>query len=118
MTQTNNKLKIILQLVQQNAKNIKKGSNAKQMTKNSQTLQKGQISQTAQAMQSSQKPTQKLTYAQKAAQGTSASANANANANANTSAGEWNLVTKKFSAKSQEIPYRERKLIVNPKNEN
>ncbi len=33
-SQTNNKLKIILQLVQQNAENIKKRINAKQMTEN------------------------------------------------------------------------------------
>jgi hypothetical protein len=111
-SQTNNKLETILQLVQQNAENIKKGINAKQMTGNSQILQKAQVSQTSQVMQNSQKPTQKLTYAQKAAQVTSA------NANANAKAGEWNLVTKKPSPKSQEIPYRERRLIVNPKNEN
>ncbi len=117
-SQTNNKLKIILQLVQQNAEDIKKRINAKQMTENSQTLQKAQVSQTSQVMQNSQKPTQKLTYAQKAAQVTDANANANTNANANANAGEWNLVTKKFSPKSQEISYRERRLIVNPKNEN
>ena len=89
-SQTNNKLKIILQLVQQNAENIKKGINAKQMTENSQTSQKAQVSQTSQVMQNSQKSTQKLTYAQKAAQVTSANANANinANANANANAGE------------------------------
>ncbi len=62
-SQTNNKLKIILQLVQQNAENIKKRINAKQMTENSQTLQKTQSSQTLQVMQNSQKPTQNLTYA-------------------------------------------------------
>jgi len=62
-SQTNNKLKIILQLIQQNAKNIKKKINAKQMTENSQILQKTQISQTSQIMQNSQKLTQKLTYA-------------------------------------------------------
>ena len=119
-SQTNNKLKIILQLVQQNAEDIKKKINAKQMTENSQILQKTQVSQTSQVMQNSQKSTQKLTYAQKAAQVTDASANANtnANANANANADEWNLVTKKFSPKSQEISYRERRLIVNPKNEN
>ncbi len=117
-SQTNNKLKIILQLVQQNAEDIKKRINAKQMTENSQTLQKTQVSQTSQVMQNSQKPTQKLTYAQKAAQVTDANANANTNANANANAGEWNLITKKFSPKSQEIPYRERRLIVNLKNEN
>ena len=111
-SQTNNKLETILQLVQQNAENIKKGINAKQMTENSQTSQKAQVSQT------SQKPTQKLTYAQKAAQVIGANANANTNANANANAGEWNLVTKKSSPKSQEIPYHERRLIVNPKNEN
>ncbi len=87
-SQTNNKLETILQLVQQNAENIKKGINAKQMTENSQTSQKAQVSQTSQIMQSSQKPTQKLTYAQKAAQVTSANANANTNANANANAGE------------------------------
>jgi len=48
------------------------------MTENSQTSQKAQVSQTSQVMQNSQKPTQKLTYAQKAAQVTSANANANA----------------------------------------
>ncbi len=117
-SQTNNKLKIILQLVQQNAENIKKRINAKQMTENSQISQKAQISQTSQVMQNSQKPTQKLTYAQKAAQVTGANANANTNANANANAGEWNLVTKKSSPKSQEISYRERRLIVNLKNEN
>ncbi len=105
-------------MVQQNAENIKKGINAKQMTENSQTSQKAQVSQTSQVMQNSQKPTQKLTYAQKAAQVTGANAKANTNANANANAGEWNLVTKKSSPKSQEIPYRERRLIVNPKNEN
>ncbi len=113
-SQTNNKLKIILQLIQQNAENIKKKINAKQMTKNSQILQKTQILQTSQVMQNSQKPTQKFTYVQKAAQVTSVNANANTNANA----GEWNLITKKFSPKSQEISYRERRFIVNFKNEN
>jgi len=39
-------------------------------------------------MQNSQKPTQKLTYVQKAAQVTSANANANMNANANANADE------------------------------
>ncbi len=117
-SQTNNKLKIILQLIQQNAENIKKGINAKQMTENSQISQRAQVSQTSQVMQNSQKPTQKLTYAQKAAQVTSANANANINANANANAGEWNLITKKSLPKSQEIPYRERRLIVSPKNEN
>ncbi len=105
-SQTNNKLKIILQLVQQNAENIKKKINAKQMTENSQTSQKAQ------------KPTQKLTYVQKAAQVTSANANTNTNANANANAGEWNLIIKKPSPKSQEISYRERRLIVTSKNEN
>ena len=113
-SQTNNKLKIILQLIQQNVENIKKRINAKQMTENSQTSQKAQISQTSQVMQNSQKPTQKLTYAQKAAQVTSANANANANANAD----EWNLIIKKLSSQSQEILYRERRLIVTSKNEN
>jgi len=88
------------------------------MTENSQILQKMQILQTSQVMQNSQKPTQKLTYAQKAAQVTNANANANINANANANAGEWNLIIKKFSPKSQEISYRERRLIVNLKNEN
>jgi len=78
-SQTNNKLKIILQLIQQNAENIKKRINAKQMTENSQISQKAQ---------NSQKSTQKLTYAQKAAQVTSANANANTNANVNANAGE------------------------------
>ncbi len=87
-SQTNNKLKIILQLIQQNAEDIKKRINAKQMTENSQTLQKAQVSQTSQVMQNSQKPTQKFTYAQKAAQVTGANANANTNANANANAGE------------------------------
>jgi len=89
-SQTNNKLKIILQLIQQNAENIKKKINAKQMTENSQISQKAQVSQTSQVMQNSQKSTQKLTYVQKAAQVTSANANANtnANANANANAGE------------------------------
>ncbi len=82
------------------------------MTKNSQILQKMQILQTLQVMQNSQKPTQKLTYVQKAAQVTDANANVNANA------GEWNLIIKKFSSKSQEISYHERRLIVNLKNEN
>ena len=117
-SQTNNKLKIILQLIQQNAENIKKKINAKQMTENSQISQKTQNSQTSQVMQNSQKPTQKLTYAQKAAQVTSANANANTNANANANTGEWNLIIKKFASKSQEISYRERRLIVNLKNEN
>jgi len=109
-SQTNNKLKIILQLIQQNAEDIKKKINAKQMTENLQILQKMQISQTLQVMQNSQKSTQKLTYAQKAAQVTDANANANAD--------KWNLIIKKFSSKSQEISYRERRLIVNLKNEN
>ncbi len=87
-SQTNNKLKIILQLVQQNAENIKKRINAKHMTKNSQILQKTQNSQTLQVMQNSQKSTQKLTYVQKAAQVTSANANANTNANVNANADE------------------------------
>ncbi len=69
-------------------------------------------------MQNSQKSTQKLTYVQKAAQVTSANANANMNANANAKAGEWNRIIKKFSPKSQEISYHERRLIVNLKNEN
>ncbi len=88
------------------------------MTENSQISQKTQVSQTSQVMQNSQKPTQKLTYAQKAAQVTSANANANTNANVNANADEWNRITKKFSPKSQEILYRERRLIVNFKNEN
>ncbi len=117
-SQTNNKLKIILQLIQQNAENIKKKINAKQMTENSQILQKTQVSQTLQIMQSSQKSTQKLTYAQKAAQVTSSNANANTNANVNANADEWNLIIKKLSSKSQEISYRERRLIVTSKNEN
>ncbi len=115
-SQTNNKLKIILQLIQQNAEDIKKRINAKQMTENLQILQKMQVSQTSQVMQNLQKSTQKLTYAQKAAQVTDANANANTNANAN--AGEWNLIIKKFSSKSQEISYHEKRLIVNLKNEN
>ncbi len=53
-SQTNNKLKIILQLIQQNAENIKKKINAKQITENSQILQKTQILQTLQVMQNSQ----------------------------------------------------------------
>ncbi len=102
------------------------------MTENSQISQKTQSSQTSQVMQNSQKSTQKLTYVQKAAQVTSTNANANANANANinanananinananANAGEWNLIIKKFSPKSQEILYRERRFIVNLKNEN
>jgi len=87
-SQTNNKQKIILQLIQQNAENIKKKINAKQMTENSQISQKAQVLQTLQVMQNSQKPTQKRTYVQKAAQVTSANANANINANANANAGE------------------------------
>ena len=66
-------------MIQQNAEDIKKKINAKQMTENSQTLQ---------VMQNSQKSTQKLTYAQKAAQVTDANANANINANANANADE------------------------------
>ncbi len=88
------------------------------MTKNLQILQKTQILQTLQVMQNSQKPTQKLTYMQKAAQVTSANANANTNANVNANAGEWNLVIKKLSSKLQEISYHERRLIVTSKNEN
>ncbi len=92
------------------------------MTKNLQILQKMQVLQTLQVMQNSQKSTQKLTYAQKAAQVTNANANANtnvnANANANVNADEWNLIIKKFSSKSQEILYHERRFIVNFKNEN
>ncbi len=42
----------------------------------------------------------------------------NVNANANANADEWNLIIKKFSPKSQEISYHERRLIVNFKNEN
>jgi len=87
-SQTNNKLKIILQLIQQNAENIKKKINAKQMTENLQILQKTQISQTSQVMQNSQKSTQKLTYVQKAAQVTNVNANANTNANVNANADE------------------------------
>jgi len=87
-SQTNNKLKIILQLIQQNAENIKKKINAKQITENSQILQKTQSLQTLQVMQNSQKSTQKLTYMQKAAQVTSVNANANTNANANANADE------------------------------
>jgi len=82
-SQTNNKLKIILQLIQQNAENIKKRINAKQMTENLQISQKMQSSQTSQVMQNLQKSTQKLTYAEKAAQVTSVNANTNANVNAN-----------------------------------
>jgi len=70
-------------LIQQNAEDIKKRINAKQMTENLQILQKMQVSQTSQVMQNLQKSTQKLTYAQKAAQVTDANANANTNANAN-----------------------------------
>jgi len=89
-------------------------------------LQKTQVSQTSQVMQNSQKSTQKLTYAQKAAQVTDANANANIKTNVNANiktnvnanAGEWNLIIKKFSPKSQEISYRERRLIVDFKNEN
>ncbi len=88
------------------------------MTENSQILQKTQVLQTLQVMQNLQKPTQKLTYVQKAAQVTSTNANANTNANVNANADEWNLITKKFSPKSQEISYRERRLIVTSKNEN
>jgi len=125
-SQTNNKLKIILQLIQQNAEDIKKKINAKQMTENLQILQKTQVSQTLQVMQNSQKSTQKLTYAQKAAQVTDANANANIKTNVNANiktnvnanAGEWNLIIKKFSPKSQEISYHERRFIVNFKNEN
>ncbi len=113
-SQTNNKLKIILQLIQQNAEDIKKKINVKQMTKNLQILQKTQILQMLQVMQNSQKSTQKLTYVQKAAQVTDANANANINANA----GEWNLIIKKFSSKSQEISYCKRRLMINLKNEN
>ncbi len=115
---TNNKLKIILQLIQQNAEDIKKKINAKQITENLQILQKTQVSQTLQVMQNLQKSTQKLTYVQKAAQVTDANANANTNANVNANAGEWNLIIKKFSPKSQEISYHERRLIVTLKNEN
>ncbi len=79
-SQTNNKLKIILQLIQQNVENIKKKINAKQMTENSQISQKMQSSQTLQVMENSQKSTQKFTYVQKAAQVTSVNANVNANA--------------------------------------
>ncbi len=88
------------------------------MTENSQILQKTQVLQTLQVMQNSQKSTQKLTYVQKAAQVTNANANANINANVNANADEWNLIIKKFSSKSQEISYHERRLIVNLKNEN
>ncbi len=88
------------------------------MTENSQISQKTQVSQTLQVMQNSQKPTQKLTYAQKAAQVTSANANANTNANVNANADKWNLIIKKPSSKLQEISYRERRLIVTLKNEN
>ncbi len=105
---------LILQLIQQNAENIKKKINAKQITENLQISQKTQVLQTSQVMQNSQKSTQKLTYVQKAAQVTSVNANANTNANAD----EWNLIIKKFSPKSQEISYYERRLIVNSKNEN
>ncbi len=117
-SQTNNKLKIILQLIQQNAEDIKKKINAKQMTENSQIMQKMQISQTLQVMQNSQKSTQKLTYMQKAAHVTSANTNANTNANVNANADEWNLMIKKFSSKLQEISYCKRRLIVTLKNEN
>ena len=61
-----------------------------------------------------QRSASKLTYAQKAAQ----SADANIKANANAKASEWNLVIKKLSSKSQEILYRERRLIITLKNEN
>ncbi len=111
-------MKIILQLIQQNAENIKKRINTKQMTKNLQILQKMQILQTLQIMQNSQKLTQKLTYMQKAAQVTSANANANINVNVNANADEWNLIIKKFSSKSQEILYHKRRLIITSKNEN
>ncbi len=73
-------------------------------------MQKTQVSQTLQVMQKSQKSTQKLTYMQKAAQ--------LADANANANAGEWNLIIKKPSSKSQETSYRDRRFIVNLKNEN
>jgi hypothetical protein len=54
--------------MQQNTRNIEKRTNSKQMTGNSQISQVTQIPQIAQDTQISQRSTQKLTYAQKAAQ--------------------------------------------------
>ena len=113
-SQTNKKLETILQIVQQNARNIEKEINSKQMMRKAQTSQTKQSSQTTQDKQMTQRSASKLTYAQKAAQ----SADANIKANANAKASEWNLVVKKPSPKSQEILYRERRLIVTSKNEN
>ncbi len=97
-SQTNNKLEIILQLMQQNTQNIEKRINLKQMTGNLQILQVKQISQMSQDMQTLQRSTQKLTYAQKTAQ--FAEMNANAKTNSNANADEWNLIIKKLLSKS------------------
>ncbi len=113
-SQMNKKLETILQIVQQNARNIEKEINLKQMTRKTQILQTKQSSQTMQDKQMKQRFASKLTYAQKIAQ----SADANIKANANAKASEWNLVIKKLSSKSQEILYHERRLIVTSKNEN
>ncbi len=113
-SQINKKLETILQIVQQNARNIEKEINSKQMTRKTQISQTKQSSQTTQDKQMMQRSALKLTYAQKTAQ----SADANIKTNANAKASEWNLVIKKLSSKSQEILYHEKRLIVTSKNEN
>jgi hypothetical protein len=81
-SQTNKKLETILQIVQQNARNIEKEINSKQMMRKAQTSQTKQSSQTTQDKQMTQRSASKLTYAQKAAQSADANIKANANAKA------------------------------------
>jgi len=62
-SQMNKKLETILQIVQQNARNIEKEINSKQMMRKMQTLQTKQSSQTTQDKQMKQRSASKLTYA-------------------------------------------------------
>ncbi len=76
-SQMNKKLETILQIVQQNARNIEKEINSKQMMKK---MQISQMKQSLQTTQMKQKSALKLTYAQKTVQSTDANIKTNANA--------------------------------------
>lgn len=99
--QINGKLDTILQKVDQKAQNFDFGSHSTEFGSNP-----TQFAKNRQSGQNSQIPTQKPTYAQKAAQNGGIS-----------NPTEWKLVTKKPSPKP-EVPYRERRLIVTPKTNN
>ena len=81
-SQMNRKLETILQIAQQNARNIEKEINLKQITRKTQISQTKQSSQTTQDKQMKQRSASKLTYAQKTAQSADANIKANANAKA------------------------------------